>query len=236
MRDLHRNHDREERESQRAKNEVERLTNLVSGGESKSSGASDRNKQRQQEVGSAASQQRPVPLEDRKRQMVQLAELGVAIPEEYRRDMALAGDWQTVSERVIEGESNAEKDQEPLNIGVRKKRKMEGDDRDDELGDEAGTNDLVFSAKTPRNNNWGSSTRHYPEVAEVEDLDALLASTKNFRQKTGTEEDQPNEGEVMTTNIEDSLSTGIETTEEIKPSEVSSSIIFKKRKTKIIKK
>ena len=27
--------------------------------------------------------------------------MGVAIPEEFRREMAMAGDWQTLSERAI---------------------------------------------------------------------------------------------------------------------------------------
>ena len=44
---------------------------------------------------------------DRKRQMAQLAALGVAVPEEFRKELAVAGDWTTVSMKRIDAASTA---------------------------------------------------------------------------------------------------------------------------------
>lgn len=55
----------------------------------------------------------------RKQQLAQLAEMGVSIPEEFRPDMAMAGEWQVTSERIIEPEG--EKKPDALALGVRKR-------------------------------------------------------------------------------------------------------------------
>ncbi|KAL2002685.1 hypothetical protein VTN02DRAFT_6168 [Thermoascus thermophilus] len=107
--------------------------------------------------------------------MAQLAEMGVAIPDEFRGEMAMAGEWQTVSERPLVDSSH---DHEPgessaLNIGVRK-RKHEGDDEDED--------EVQAQGKAPRKV-WGSATKGYPVGPDDEDLDALLESTQHLKGK-----------------------------------------------------
>ena len=100
--------------------------------------------------------------------------MGVAVPDDFRKEMAMAGDWQIVSERPVydtikqEGDSNdtkpydADDKPEALNKGVRK-RKHEGQDEEEEAGER-----VVRKG-------WGSTTRTYP--GDV-DLDVLLNGTK----------------------------------------------------------
>lgn len=88
--------------------------------------------------------------------MSQLAEMGISIPDEFRPDMAMAGEWQVTAERVID--SNAEKKPEALALGVRKREAV--DDEDEELS---------------RKRKWGSRYKSHPAVQEEDlDLDALL--------------------------------------------------------------
>lgn len=111
--------------------------------------------------------------------MAQLVDMGVAIPEEYRRDMALAGDWQTTSVKVIR-DDNEEGNPTSKSIGVRK-RKAEGDADGEEEQEEPER----FVSK-----GWGSTMRKYPGAqGEDEDLDALLASTKNVKKIKPSKED-----------------------------------------------
>ena len=110
--------------------------------------------------------------------MTRLAEMGVAIPEEFRREMAMVGDWQTMSQRVINEETLEVKNEEQgedtklhgLNVGVRK-RKHEEEEEDTDAN-------LVRRG-------WGNTTRMYPAFggANDDDLDALLSSTATTRAK-----------------------------------------------------
>ena len=107
---------------------------------------------------------------------MQLAEMGVAIPEDFRREMAMAGDWQTMSERPIyEAVKKEEDDQDEkstgMSIGVRK-RKYEGQDEEDEAGE------------TVVRRGWGSTIRTLPGAGnEEDDLDTLLNATRVPRKK-----------------------------------------------------
>lgn len=106
---------------------------------------------------------------DRKKQLAQLAEMGVAIPEEFRREMAMAGDWQYLTERPIfetlKTENGSEdRKNDGLNIGVRK-RKYEGQEEEEQAGE-------IIARK-----GWGSTTRTYPDTAKLDDdLDFLLGN------------------------------------------------------------
>lgn len=100
--------------------------------------------------------------------MAQLADMGIAIPEEFRPEMALTGEWQTVSQRVI-GEDEGDAPDKSISVGVRK-RKHEGDEEDEDQETK------MFVSK-----GWGSRIREYPGAQqEEEDLDALLESTKDI--------------------------------------------------------
>ena len=113
---------------------------------------------------------------ERRRQLEQLAEMGVAIPEEFRKGMVMAGDWQVVSETPIFEETPKEagvvkkeegRDEKPaaLNIGVRK-RPLDAEEEE------------VTARKR-----WEPPTQTYPKDQD-EDLDALLASTTASKRKS----------------------------------------------------
>jgi hypothetical protein len=96
--------------------------------------------------------------------------MGVAVPEEYRREMALAGSWETISERRITPAepSKEEGESAKLNIGVRK-RKLDNEEDEEEA---------QMIAK-PTHRGWGNTARDYPGAAggDDDDLDALLLKT-----------------------------------------------------------
>lgn len=170
LRDLHKGHEREERDKQRAKDEVDRLNGVVSASSSKREGAPW---ERRSAIPppSVGPNQQATPA-DRKRQLAQLAEMGVAIPEDFRREMAMAGDWQTTSERPVYENDFAMKEEAEdvkpggLNVGVRK-RKFEGQEEEEEAGE------------TVVRRGWGSTIRAYPGPGgDEDDLRTLLKSTK----------------------------------------------------------
>ena len=175
LRDLHKGHEREEREKQRAKDEVDRLNGVVSGARSKAPPSETKS------TIPAASASRQATPADRKKQLAQLAELGVAVPEDFRKEMAMVGDWQTTSERLIydtvKEENSGDVKPEGLNIGVRK-RKFEGQEEE-----EAGE-------KVVRRG-WGSTVRAYPGQDDDQDLDALLMTTKILKREGAIEGNVP---------------------------------------------
>ncbi|KAF9887776.1 hypothetical protein FE257_009582 [Aspergillus nanangensis] len=175
LRDIHRNNEQAQRETQRAKNEVERLRQTVSGGTTpKTDGDTAAAPWKRAAAAPTAPEPapRPISVEERKKQMAQLAEMGVAVPEEFRGDMALAGDWQTVSQRVIGSEEGEEK----KTVGVRKRKHETAEDEEEQ---EARREAERFVSKP-----WGSRMRMYPgKGQDDDDLDELLASTKDI--KTG---------------------------------------------------
>ena len=174
MRDLHRGHEKDEREKQRAKGEVERLNGVVSGA-SPSGQATWRQKNATTPSGSGARQATPA---ERKAQLAQLAAMGVAVPEDFRRETAMAGDWQTVSEiPVYDGDVKKEedtKDVKPVMAGDNPSRKAFGV-RKRKLDDEAGSAD---EGDRVVRKGWGSTIKPYPGANEDLDLDALLNGTK----------------------------------------------------------
>jgi len=160
LRDLHRSTEREEREKQRAKDEVARLNGIVSG------------KPRQDGTGSgpgnfgksnvAPAQANP---SERKRQMEQLAAMGIAVPQEFRKDVAAGGEWTTVSETPIYHFKAEDEDSKvaATAYGVRK-RKLDEDEEEAEAVVRKG---------------WGTKLKSYPGsmAGKEEDLDALLSAS-----------------------------------------------------------
>ena len=177
LRDLHKGHEREEREKQRAKDEVDRLNGVVSGTGSKAPPW-----ERKSTIPAASASRQATPA-DRKKQLAQLAELGVAVPEDFRKEMAMVGDWQTTSERLIYDTVKTEEDSgdvkpEGLNIGVRK-RKFEGQEEEEEAGERV------------VRRGWGSTVRAYPGQDDDQDLDALLMTTKILKREGAIEGNVP---------------------------------------------
>lgn len=163
LRGIQNDHEKDERDKQRAKSEVERLNMAVGGGSSSSPRA---NTQSFSNAAPASASQ--VSIADRKRQMAQLADLGIAIPDQYRGQMALAGEWQVVSQKPVEPGEQAEK--EPLlSVGVRK-RKLECQEEEQE------------ASQTLKKKGWGTTTKEYPSQSK-QDLEALFAGSIHFKKE-----------------------------------------------------
>jgi hypothetical protein len=169
LRDLHRGHEKDQKDKERAKAEVARLNGVVSGeGSSSRAGSSS--------VQTTAYTKAPVPRAQatpaqRKQQLAQLAEMGVAIPDEFRPDMAMAGEWQVMSEKVVEDESD--KNPEAIALGVRKRPADEDEEEKQDL----------------KKKRWGSSYKTHPGEDDV-DLDALLNNASR-KEKTPKAEAEP---------------------------------------------
>ena len=256
LRDLHKGHEREERDKQRAKDEVDRLNGVVPGSKDQAAGNSW---DRKGAIPASNNAQQATPA-DRKKQLAQLAELGVAVPEDFRKEMAMVGDWQTTSETPIydtvkKEESSEDVKPEGLIVGVRK-RKFEGQEDEAEGGE------------TVVRKGWGSTTRSYPGAAgdEKDELDALLNSTKmsrSLRQENQLQLPESQPSQVSMQNVQDtdsgivpslkqeesshpglsdapahesSVATNVAVKQEEEPPETAASgSLFKKRKTKPIR-
>ncbi|KUJ20666.1 uncharacterized protein LY89DRAFT_666318 [Mollisia scopiformis] len=154
LRDLHRGHEKDEKDKERAKAEVARLNGMATSSESASTSSSG--------FGRGPTPSIPKPqatAADRKRQLAQLAELGVSVPDEFRPDMAMAGEWTVTSQRII-GDDDGEKKPEALALGVRKRQVEEEEE------------DAVEAKRTK----WGKAHRTHPVEEDETDLDALLSN------------------------------------------------------------
>ncbi|PBP27345.1 U1 zinc finger protein [Diplocarpon rosae] len=176
LRDLHREHEKDEKEKQRSKAEVERLKGLVAGGGSASTASSSSSS-----FGRGPAQSTPKPQAteaQRKKQLAQLLELGVTLPDEFRSEMAMPGEWQVTSERVIELEGT-ERKPETLALGVRKREVIEEEEE-------------LTEAKKRR---WGSTYRTHPTEEDF-DLDALLNEATRKGKEPETEMDAKDEAKL----------------------------------------
>lgn len=175
MNGIQKDHAKNEREKNQAKAEVERL-NRIAGTSSTNSDSGPSSFQIGPKATKAASTS--LSAADQKRQWAQLADMGIAIPENSGPDNAAPGGWQTVSQKVVD--EPAQNTDDKLNIGVRK-RKLENQDDDEEAGE------------TVVKRGWGSTTRTYPGSTPMHnDLDSLLAASvfkKKESLKLSSEED-----------------------------------------------
>jgi len=157
LRDLHRGHEKDEKDKERAKSEVARLNGLVSGGGMNATSSSSSSGFGR---GPAPSMPKPQATpSQRKQQLAQLAEMGVSIPDEFRPEMAMAGEWQVTSERIIEPE-DGEKKPDALALGIRKRVLDEEE----------------LEAAEIKKRRWGSTYRTHPTEEDNGDLDALLGN------------------------------------------------------------
>ncbi|TFB02616.1 hypothetical protein CCMA1212_005362 [Trichoderma ghanense] len=166
LRDLHRNHEREEREKERARREIDRLNGVVSGSSSGSS---------------AAPAKTAAPTEAQlKSQREQLAALGVAIPTDFRPEMAMPGEWTVTKTTIIEDkpEADGETSIEARATGVRKR-----EETDEQKEEEEAMRGLF---KKPRR--WGRDSKTMPDD-EDQDLDALLSTAVPLKAEAKREED-----------------------------------------------
>ncbi|ORY61793.1 uncharacterized protein BCR38DRAFT_441149 [Pseudomassariella vexata] len=168
LRDLHRGHENEERDKDRAKREIERLNGLVgsSSGAAGSAGSVSSNAPTAGRIAPKAASGDVTA--QRQKQWAQLALMGVDVPTELRPDMAMAGEWTVTNTKVIDTTPKTEADAKPeaIAIGVRKRVKREGEDDEDDA--------MHGLSKRPKLGGWGLDTRRVPD--EEEDLDLLLGS------------------------------------------------------------
>ncbi|KAI1630840.1 hypothetical protein F4809DRAFT_229109 [Biscogniauxia mediterranea] len=193
LRDLHRGHDQELREKDRAKREIERLNGVVGGPSSSSSSPSTSTSTAASASKTPARPSIPPPSQgpatnaQRQKQWEQLAELGVDVPTELRRDMAMAGEWTVTNMRVIEDSAQtggADKKVEGVATGVRKRARPEGDDEEEDA--ERKEEDVIKGLfKKPKK--WGRDSRQAPE--NDADLDALLSTDLVVKQPKKEEQD-----------------------------------------------
>ena len=161
LRDIQNNHERGEREKERAKAEVERLNKVVGSGPTTSAAITTSVTPKPVATARKAPAAR-LTSEDQKRQWTQLAQLGIEVPDDYRAEMAMAGAWKAVPQT-----RNQEIDPaaDTLSIGVRKRKLDEEEQEDLEAGNEPTARRV-----------WGKSTRTYPGD-ETENLDDLLSGS-----------------------------------------------------------
>jgi len=225
IRTLQREQERGDREKQRAKDEVARLNSIVSGAPAPCGkltpwiGTPSRP--------SGATEARP---EERKTQVAQLAALGVAVPEQYRREMAMVGEWENVAEHPVDPPGlKHEEDSKTaiLSYGVRK-RKHEGMEEEEEAG-----------AQVVRKG-WGTMFKAYPGAATgSEDIASLLSSGAVVVGGPQTANDKPvvKKEEGVDENVpltisavpEDSIPQNIQALKD----PLAPPVIFKKRKAKV---
>ncbi|KAF2667490.1 hypothetical protein BT63DRAFT_456786 [Microthyrium microscopicum] len=222
LRDLHRGKERDERDAQRAKDEVARLTGVVAAKSAPSSNAGASSTFVPPTITKAPK--KTATVEDRKRQMQQLAAMGVALPDEYRAEMAMAGEWQTV--RAPKQKLQPTKD--GLVKGVHKRKSEAVEEEEEEVQPRRG---------------WGRQEKIYPGQSADLDLDDLLKEPIKLKQDEVKEEEgldlvlKTEETEVpaeqkteLSTTLEDMSSAP--PTVEAPPG---AGIVFKKRKTKQIR-
>ncbi|PSR82682.1 hypothetical protein BD289DRAFT_437083 [Coniella lustricola] len=181
LRDLHRTKEHEDRDKERAKREIERLNGVVSG-TPRSSGASGPSSSF-----SGGASRGNMSESERQRQAEQLASLGVSVPQQFRGEMAMAGEWTVTSTTVVEEKPRQSEDDMNPEARARGVRKRE---RTDEEKEEEDAIKSLF--KKPRR--WGRDSKIAGGDAD-QDLDALLSGGLVVKKKE--EEEEKEEGEDL---------------------------------------
>ncbi|KAF7549227.1 hypothetical protein G7Z17_g6509 [Cylindrodendrum hubeiense] len=167
LRDLHRGHEREERDKERARREIVRLNGVVS--EDSSSGSAGPSAPSAPPAGGFQTSRPSAPSESQlKRQREQLAEMGVSMPTDFEPEVAQPGQWTVTKTRVIDttNKDGVNKASESTANGVRK-REITEDEKEEEDAVQA-----LF--KRPRR--WGRDSKAMPQDEDTE-LDALLSGS-----------------------------------------------------------
>lgn len=180
LRDIHRGHERDEKEKERARAEVERLDRLVSGSKGPASGGAGR-------VGGVGSAGGPRLDRDgegeRKKRLEELAGLGVALPTEVRGDMAMPGEWTVTATKVIE-EKGEEEEVRAKAVGVRKREVSEAEREEEE----------AVRGLFKRRKGWGREARGMPPEKDAE-LEELLSGGIGVKSE-GVKSEEVGSGDV----------------------------------------
>ncbi|KAF2276096.1 uncharacterized protein EI97DRAFT_418866 [Westerdykella ornata] len=188
LRGIHREQEAEQRKKQQAKDEVARLNGIVSGASGASAAGSSTAKANDARAGGkptfSRTGERQATLEDRKRQAAQLAAMGIAVPDQVRGELALAGEWQVVSQRVVD--EDGEEVKSGLSTGVRK-RKIDEEEQEH----------LAAAETITRKKGWGNTFKRLPGKSGEEDIEALFGGNKeDVKKEEGGDEGIKKEGEI----------------------------------------
>ncbi|KAI1821468.1 hypothetical protein F4861DRAFT_461268 [Xylaria intraflava] len=181
LRDLHRGHENEQREKDRAKREIDRLNGVVAQPVSSSAATT------------TAAATASATLAQRQQQWEQLALLGIDVPSELRGDMAMAGEWTVTKTRIIDDvpstEDDTKDDVKPKTenhdavaaVPSKRPRQEDGDEGEEVEG-------IQGLFKKPRR--WGRDTKHI--VEDDAELDALLNTplTRPPKEEQNTKEEE----------------------------------------------
>lgn len=246
LRDLHRNREREEREQQRAKEEVARLR-----GE-KPPPRPSKDSAPPPPAGVSILN----PAQQRRAHAEQLAALGVALPDELKKEVTGVGDFQVVNETQVVGDVEAstvtvsrsladilaeEKEAEKSGTSNRLadiKRKAEYDEEDE---DESLAEGATGGVRAKRRQAWGSSFKTYSGTekagdSKAGDLDLLLNGIGVVKKEANVK----GQGEIVVKmeNDDNRNEASAAETNEVKPeaksedSSTTQGVVFKKRKHK----
>ncbi|KAG6087785.1 hypothetical protein E4U15_007376 [Claviceps sp. LM218 group G6] len=203
LRDLHRTHDWEQREKERARREIDRLNGVVA--RSKLPHGSEHPPEPTSSASSSTRQGTSTTDSALKQQREQLAQMGVSIPSALLPDMAMPGEWTVTNTRVIDDHDGEGNSKDRLAMGVRKRggRGWEGEEEKEEQDAVRG----LF--KKPKR--WGRDTRALEGEGEDAELDALLSGTvvlKGDQQKQQMKEEKEedrdeNSGDIKAENEEE---------------------------------
>ncbi|KAK5114907.1 hypothetical protein LTR62_002066 [Meristemomyces frigidus] len=239
LRELQKTNLRNERDTKRAKDEVARLNGIV---DSKKAAEDTSAGPTISGLKVVSSREKAAPVENsagqRKLHAEQLAALGVALPDKLKKEVTGVGNWQTVSERVVddesaslslakikaEGDSKDGPDVDSVGRGVRKRR-GDDDEKEEELA---------------RRRTWGSSVKRYPGARDGdagEDLDALLSGVGKVNSKKVKKEESGEDASVKQESVQHEPITNVVTRDEAEDEikqEVDAipTVVFKKRKIK----
>lgn len=167
LRDIHRNHEREEREKERARREIDRLNGVVG---SSSAGPS----------GSRAPAKDATDFQ-LKSQREQLAAMGVSMPSDFRPEMAMPGEWTVTKTTVVE--EKQEPDGE-IKIGAKATGIRKREETEDQKEEEEAMRSLF---KKPKR--WGRDSKTVQDD-EDEDLEALLSTTVPLKAEAAEQGDE----------------------------------------------
>lgn len=173
---LHRTANNEVRERERAKREIDRLNGVVAnnnprGGQNAGVGGASAT------PGVGSKQDK----EERTRQAEQLAALGVALPQQFRGELAMPGEWSVTSTTIVEEDKAKAADQDEQ-AGIKARGVHKRERTEEQLEHEEAVKGLF---KKPRR--WGRDVRGLAE--ESEDLDALLSGDLMVKRKDEEEEE-----------------------------------------------
>lgn len=249
LQDLHRNHETETSRKEAAKREVARLEAITGGGKSSGGFTSAT----ASFTGGGAAARAPSEAE-RKRQLKELESLGVALPEEYRKDLALPGDWVAADTTGTSGESKKRR------LGLGSSVKQEEEESKEKAKEEIAKRRKVEEEEKKWNNldddekalkGFKIETKTYPVDGDGSELDAPIVFGKGKSKhvppkapvggSTGGEEiptDHTEDGMLIKKEQNDA-SPDLDTTapqQAVEEKPVGEGVMFKKRKVKNMRK